>query len=414
MIKDNSATYGGGMYCDCDANPSELDSCVFSNNSASYGGGIYNIDDYGKLVLTNCVLERNTGGGMYNFIGKPKIINCTFSGNTSYGVYNYLLSRPTITNCIFWDNGTYEIYNSSLYYEASADISYSDIKGCGGSGGGWDSDLGKDLGGNIDSDPEFEKDQTIPAGDPEGADGVFMTIDDGLRLASDSPCIDAADGDFAPETDILGLGRLDIYNVDNGGIGVPDYADIGAYEYSEGPGIVVICWIDETENQAYYGDEDGEEGLDLYDDDLDDYETYVGGLTDISVKAGCFAPLHSSETFGTDKLFPKLSYTPPTDIIVQECVQGPSEEVLKEQFLSVRSGVEPLYILLSLDGTDSRIIGGYDIDMAEFEAFEAWIQLNYPDAVLKRRYFPNDEAGAERWLDEMKETLDNAINGDYD
>jgi len=61
-----------------------------------------------------------------------------------------------MTNCIFWDNDAVnngnEIYN---YSSADPNISYCDIKDCGGSGGGWDDDIGNDDGGNIDDDPLF-------------------------------------------------------------------------------------------------------------------------------------------------------------------------------------------------------------------------------------------------------------------
>jgi hypothetical protein len=56
-----------------------------------------------------------------------------------------------------------------------------------------------------------------------------MTADDGLRLEPDSPCVDAADGNVAPSTDVLGLARIDIPDV-NSGAGDPNYVDMGAYE----------------------------------------------------------------------------------------------------------------------------------------------------------------------------------------
>ena len=51
-----------------------------------------------------------------------------------------------------------------------------------------------------------------------GADGSWRTRDDGLRLLSGSPCIDAGTSVGAPTTDILGNPRT----------GMPD---IGAYEF---------------------------------------------------------------------------------------------------------------------------------------------------------------------------------------
>src|SRR5207302_1962326 len=77
------------------------------------------------------------------------------------------------------------------------------IKGSGGSGAQWNSTLGNDGGGNIDSDPRFVN--TI---NPAGPDGIWITNDDGLRLRSDSPCIDAGSSTGAPATDILGNPRI--------------------------------------------------------------------------------------------------------------------------------------------------------------------------------------------------------------
>jgi len=61
------------------------------------------------------------------------------------------------------------------------------------------------------------------------ADGDTFVLRD-LRLGVGSPCIDAADGSAAPETDILGNPRMDDSDVIDSGGGSPTYADMGAYE----------------------------------------------------------------------------------------------------------------------------------------------------------------------------------------
>lgn len=126
------------------------------------------------------------------------------------------------------------IYNRSLTEEEvgwlSGLIRCSNIEGCGGSGK-WDASFGIDRGGNIDKDPRFED-----SDNPAGTDGVFGTQDDGLRLKMISPCIDAADGDAALDTDMCGDARVDMDFALNFGVGKPDYADIGACEYSESRG----------------------------------------------------------------------------------------------------------------------------------------------------------------------------------
>ena len=86
----------------------------------------------------------------------------------------------------------------------------------------------------MDSDPCF-----VDSSNPAGTDGEFGTWDDGLRLTADSNCIDAADGDAAPSRDILNLWRVDINDVNNKGTGDPNYADMGAYEFSPEPSFTV-------------------------------------------------------------------------------------------------------------------------------------------------------------------------------
>jgi len=68
--------------------------------------------------------------------------------------------------------------------------------------------------------------------DPNGLDSVPYTWEDNdYSLRAGSPCIDAADGNAAPETGILANPRHDDPGVENTGIGNPNYVDIGAYEF---------------------------------------------------------------------------------------------------------------------------------------------------------------------------------------
>jgi len=128
------------------------------------------------------------------------------------------------------------IYNRSLTEEEvgwlSGLIRCSNIEGCGGSGK-WDASLGTDGGGNLDEDPHFAN-----SDNPAGTDGFFGTSDDGMRLKLISRCIDAADGDAAQDTDMCGDERADMDFVLNIGVGNPNYADIGAYEYDSPPGYI--------------------------------------------------------------------------------------------------------------------------------------------------------------------------------
>lgn len=191
--------------------------CLFVNNAGCGGGAIFN---YGSspIEVTNCVFTGNGGGAIYTIGSKnnpPKLTNCTFYNNLNYGIVIYQ-SNPIITNCIFWDNGI-EIYNGIFsnkpYTLCNPAVTYSDIKG------------GYEGEGNINAAPLF-----VNPNNPAGEDGILRTGDDGLRVRINSPCIDAANGDIAPLTDILGLERIDIDEVPNTGTGTLNYVDIGAYE----------------------------------------------------------------------------------------------------------------------------------------------------------------------------------------
>jgi hypothetical protein len=200
-----------------------LTTVIFSGNTASNsGGGMFNISS-SNPALANVTFIGNAaawGGGMANDSGSnPALTNVTFSGNTATGgaggMYNYN-STPTLTNVILWGDSAPagpEISNSG----SNPAISYSDVQGCGGSGGGWQSACGADGGGNIDADPSF-----VNAGDGN------------VRLTFYSAAIDAGDNSALPAGLTTDLDRkprfVDIPNVPDTGRGTPPIVDMGAYE----------------------------------------------------------------------------------------------------------------------------------------------------------------------------------------
>ncbi len=224
-FSDNSVPYGGGaMYCH--RTEMAIMGCTFSRNRADDWGGAINLDRCSTEFIgsnpeiTNCVFWDNHvtdyayGGAIENTgPSSPVITNCTFAYNTGGGsggaIHNYSDSAPTLTNCILWGASSpagQEIISSG---GASCTVSYSDV----GQTGGF-----TDVGGNIDSDPLFID---APSGD--------------LGLRPGSPCIDAADGDVAPATDIEGNPRNDDDpETPNTGAGTPPCVDMGAYEFQTG------------------------------------------------------------------------------------------------------------------------------------------------------------------------------------
>ena len=184
--------------------------CNFTNNTtADRGGGIFN--SVSTTTLTSCVFWGNSavlrGGGMYNSDSStPELANVTFFENSAeYGgaMFNTNDSSPVITNSILWGN-TATVSNNEIHNVTGASpvVTYSNVEG------------GYTGTGNIDSDPLF-----VDAGAGD------------LHIGTGSPCIDAANGDVAPATDLDGNPREDDLTVPNSGTGTPSYTDMGAYEY---------------------------------------------------------------------------------------------------------------------------------------------------------------------------------------
>jgi len=276
VITDNNAPACAGLYC-WQAHP-QIENCFFHNNS---GGGMAVIGDVSYPQIVNCVFSQNTalrsGGGMFNDLHAfPTLINCTFSGNKVVGSGDHCdgggliikrSSQPELINCIIWGNHA-DSNGNEVYTDSTSEPSFSfcDINDCnlGEDSWVWDANLGTDGGNNIDSDPCFFN-PAYPAGE---VDGVFCTSDDGLRIDyNDSPCIDMADGSVVPARDATGRPRYDADGIANTGRCEPNYGDIGAYEAS--PMVMLMCWIDESDN-AYTWYE--------YDDELE--ETYCQDLLD--------------------------------------------------------------------------------------------------------------------------------------
>ncbi|MDZ7832936.1 MAG: choice-of-anchor Q domain-containing protein [Desulfobacterales bacterium] len=204
FIGNRAETWGGAVYNNGTSGPSdpELINVTFSSNRAgARGGAMFNDGGnmgYSSPVLTNVVfvdnLSESSGGAIYNYAvdagtTNPVLTNVVFSGNAAWKWGGAVASngedggdcKPELTNSILWGNtaedGGDQIYNYSAYPR----IGYSDIQGCGGSGTGWDGDLGRDDGNNIDADPLFTN--------PGNGD---------LRLQTGSPAADAGDTSALP------------------------------------------------------------------------------------------------------------------------------------------------------------------------------------------------------------------------
>lgn len=249
---DNIAGDDGGALCNKNGSNGTFTNCAFysnetegdeQDNGGSHGGAIFNTKGEGggyigsDPTFTNCIIAANLtrtgpggggdGGGAADNDSDTDgtWINCTFYGNTAQDDGGGLATRDgatsTVKNCIFWDNNAVDNGDELWHNTGTVTISYSDIEGCGGSGGSWDNNLGTDGGGNIDSDPGF-----FSTADLDGPDNRFLTIDDGLEIDVGSPCIDTGTNTGAPSGDATGRSRP----IDGDGNATAT-VDMGAYEF---------------------------------------------------------------------------------------------------------------------------------------------------------------------------------------
>lgn len=179
---------------------------TFVGNTASFrGGGMYNENASPKLI--NAVFTFNlcqNGGALYNGGGSPSIINNTFYGNRATsaggGIRNALNVSVTINNSVLYTNST-------------------DIENVSG---------GSITGANNFSEnfvqtgfTPLTSDPFANSTDPDGADNIFATTDDGLLPAIGSVLINVGNNTAnSLLTDITGEGRIK-----------NSIIDVGAYEF---------------------------------------------------------------------------------------------------------------------------------------------------------------------------------------
>jgi len=239
FVGNRAGQQAGGLYSNSTANTSTILNCTFRGNNGSVdGGGAYL---RARAVMTNCAFSGNTatnGGGMQIIAAQSNFVvtNCTYSGNTAGtggGIYNASNSNPPqYNNCVIWGNTATVAGNDVRNFSSTPTFRNSIVGGSGGSGAWLAALFGTDGGGNKDANPLFV--------DANGADNVFGTADDDLRLLSGSPAVDAGSNSLVPAgvlTDRDGNPRFtnDIYTPDSG-LGTAPIVDMGAYELVDGDG----------------------------------------------------------------------------------------------------------------------------------------------------------------------------------
>ncbi|MFN8349190.1 MAG: choice-of-anchor Q domain-containing protein [Spirosomataceae bacterium] len=219
-FEGNKAKFGGGIANYGNSSPI-LINVTFSGNNAGNGGGIFLFHNSAPILI-NVIFSGNTadnGGGIYNAsAGTVTIKNSLFWGNTANnggGISNSSTGSVTIKNSLFWGN-TASVSGPEIIYlfdsSTNTDISYSLLQlGSGNYSTGFSLGAGMLYGQN----PLF-----VNTADPDGADNVFGTADDGLQLLPCSPVINVGDNAAVSSTDITGSPRI-----------IGGTVDMGAYEY---------------------------------------------------------------------------------------------------------------------------------------------------------------------------------------
>lgn len=225
----NYAVHGGAMYMRGSAT---ISFSVFGNNkSQGHGGALYiaNGSNPTKPTIINTVFSGNIatyrGGAMYLDYGdNTTILNCTITGNTSNGttagtdggggIYSYNSPGVTVRNTIIWGNTGYYPVGIGTYM-ISPSVTYSNIQ---------EAYSGT---GNINVNPAFSK-----STDPDGADNIWGTADDGLHLRTASPSANKGNNGDVPAgvtTDFIGAARIQNTTV-----------NMGAYESLTPPATIYV------------------------------------------------------------------------------------------------------------------------------------------------------------------------------
>jgi hypothetical protein len=220
---------GGVFVIAREQNPAQFESCLFIGNRAPRGSAL--LTEFGNLELRDCTIAQNTSNA-----SSAAVVLVDYPYPPHYTPFNVL------RNTIVWSN--YPLGGTAIRVEHDGQL---DIDFCAVEGGAaaivhpvaWPPIVGANV---FDVDPRFQN--------PNGPDGNPLTlVDNDLRLALDSPCIDAGDNAAisADWADLDGDGdrleptpfdlqrrrrRLDVPAVPDTGVGAPPLVDFGCYERS--------------------------------------------------------------------------------------------------------------------------------------------------------------------------------------
>ena len=228
FVANRAETHGGAVAALFASDPSfrlEARRTRFVGNVANSRGGAVYAEDFG-LTLENCSFSGNAadlGGAVYEKGNEDALFHLLSVSNNTAGnlVGGIWAGRGTnvFRNSVLWGNRAGgDLDDQQLRSSGTVSVDHCCIEGWTGRYSGQ---------GNLAVDPRFV--------DPDGADDALGTRDDLVKLAADSPCIDAGWNEALPDLDLFGLPRaVDDPETPDSGQGEAPLVDMGAYEF-QGP-----------------------------------------------------------------------------------------------------------------------------------------------------------------------------------
>ncbi|PKL75386.1 MAG: hypothetical protein CVV27_15630, partial [Candidatus Melainabacteria bacterium HGW-Melainabacteria-1] len=222
-FSSNTANNGGGLYVN--SGTVTVNNSVFSGNTSNGplgGGGVYVSNGGANANLTKVVFSGNTapnGGGMYTVTSNPTLSNVIFTGNSAStqggGFFNTSSSNPKLVNVTF--NGNTAPAGSAFYNSSGTPVFVNVLL--------WNNIFGNIALPGSQGNLQAGADPFFNSADPDGADNLWFTADDGLALNAGMP-------GTAIDQGIASFGGVTIPSTDAAGIARPHGAlyDPGAYE----------------------------------------------------------------------------------------------------------------------------------------------------------------------------------------
>lgn len=175
----------------------------------------------------------------------------------------------------------------------------------------------------------------------------------------------------------------------------PDALAVAMFE-GVGSGIVAMCWIDESIS-TYYNN------AAAYDADLTAYRQLLSQHPEDNIVSGCLVP-PSSQALCSGDIYCILpqGYSPPPEISVQLCGRPPTLGELIADFDRIRGSIEPLHVVLCVDGSGSMTLATIQPGYGEFVD---WLEYNYPEAIIHE----NTMSPFQQWVESLTNGIDEAL-----